>query len=96
MPQAYVELNREDARALGIDNGEVVRLTTRRGELDLPCWIDGRGAPPKGSVFVPFFDERLKINFLTLDAHDPYSKQPDYKKCAVRVSKLPATVGSAR
>jgi cytochrome c-type protein NapB len=36
-----------------------------------------------GSLFVPFFDERLLINELTLDAHDPISKQPDYKKCAV-------------
>jgi len=91
MPQGYVELNRDDAAELSVDNGEVVRLTTRRGTLDLPVWIDGRGAPPRGSVFVPFFDERLLINFLTLDAHDPFSKQPDYKKCAVKVSKLSKT-----
>lgn len=87
MPQAYVELNREDARALGIANGEVVVLETRRGKIELPAWIDGRGAPPKGSVFVPFFDERLLINELTLHLFDPISKQPDYKKCAVRVRK---------
>lgn len=99
MPQAYVELSRADATRLGIDNGEVVRLVTRRGSLELPVWIDGRGAPPQGSVFVPFFDERLLINFLTLDAHDPFSKQPDFKKCAVRVEKLPrgeAGVGDER
>ena len=87
MPQAYVELHREDARALGISEGEVVVLETRRGKLELPVWLDGRGKPPRGSVFVPFFDERLLINQLTLDAHDPISKQPDYKKCAARVSK---------
>jgi nitrate reductase (cytochrome) len=92
MPQAYVEVNAADARAKGISNGEVVRLQTRRGTLDLPAWIDGRGAPPVGSIFVPFFDERLLINNLTLDAHDPFSKQPDYKKCAVRISKVPAEV----
>lgn len=85
VPQAYVELNREDARRLGIQNGEIVRLETRRGALDLPAWIDGRGQPPPGSLFVPFFDERLLVNQLTLDAHDPFSKQPDYKKCAARV-----------
>ena len=90
MPQAYVEVNREDAAALGISNGEVVRLTTRRGRLDLPTWIDGRGSPPRGSVFVPFFDERLLINFLTLDAHDPFSKQPDFKKCAVKLARVPS------
>jgi nitrate reductase NapA len=38
-------------------------------------------------VFVPFFDEAYLINLLTLDAHCPISKQPDYKKCAVRLEK---------
>jgi nitrate reductase NapA len=92
MPQAYVEVHRDDAARLNIANGELVRLTTRRGVLDLPAWIDGRGAPPPGSVFVPFFDERLLINMLTLDAHDPFSKQPDFKKCAVRLGKVPAAL----
>ncbi|MGE0710425.1 MAG: molybdopterin-dependent oxidoreductase [Planctomycetota bacterium] len=86
MPGAYAELNREDARRLGVSNGDVVVLETRRGRIELPAWVDGRAAPPPGSVFVPFFDERAPINRLTLEAHDPYSKQPDYKKCAVRVA----------
>jgi nitrate reductase NapA len=90
MPQAYVEMHREDAHKLGISNGEVVTVETRRGSLDLPVWIDGRGAPPPGSLFVPFFDERLLVNQLTLEAHDPFSKQPDYKKCAARVKKRAA------
>jgi nitrate reductase NapA len=85
MPQAYVEMHRDDARRLGIQNGEVVVVESRRGRIELPAWIDGRGQPPPGSVFVPFFDETLLINKVTLDAHDPLSKQPDYKKCAVRV-----------
>lgn len=87
MPNAYVELNREDAQALGVRNGDTVLLETRRGKLKLPAWIDGRGDPPRGSVFVPFFDERLLINQLTLEAHCPFSKEPDYKKCAVKVSR---------
>ncbi len=91
MPQAYVELNANDARRMGIRNGEIVRLESRRGALDLPAWIDGRGRPPEGSVFVPFFDERLMINDLTLDEHCPISKQPDYKKCGVRVVRIPQT-----
>lgn len=85
MPGAYVEMNREDARRLGIGDGEVVRLETRRGKLEVPVWFGGRGEPPPGSLFVPFFDERLLVNHLTLEAYDPYSKQPDYKKCAARV-----------
>lgn len=95
MPQAYVEVNRADAQRLGIGSGEIVTLETRRGRLDLPVWIDGRGSPPPGSLFVPFFDERLMINELTLDAHDPFSKQPDYKKCAARLRKR-ATSGGPR
>jgi len=88
MPNAYVEIHRADANALGVGNGEVVRLETRRGRIELPVWIDGRAATERGSIFVPFFDESLLINDLTLDAHDQFSKQPDYKKCAVRVVKL--------
>ncbi len=90
MPQAYLEMNREDARRLGVSDGETVRVETRRGAVDLPVWIDGRGQPPPGSLFVPFFDERLVINQVTLEAHDPFSKQPDYKKCAARVRRLKA------
>jgi nitrate reductase NapA len=98
MPSAYVEINAEDAKRLAIRNGDQVRLETRRGSLELPAWIDGRGISPVGAVYVPFFDERLLINQLTLDAHDPFSKQPDYKKCAVRVTKVgvkPASYGKS-
>ena len=49
--------------------------------------IDRRGRPPEGQVFVPFFDESKLINELTLDAFCPISGEPDYKKCAVRISK---------
>lgn len=87
MPRAYVEMNAEDAAELEIANGDLVTVASRRGSIQLPAWIDGRGSPPRGTVFVPFFDETRLINRVTLDAHDPFSKQPDYKKCAVRVLK---------
>ena len=89
MPNAYVEMHRDDARKLAVGDGEIVGVETRRGTIELPVWIGGRGEPPAGSIFVPFFDEAKLINELTLDAHDPFSKQPDYKKCAARVKKLP-------
>ena len=85
MPRAYVEMHREDARRLGLEDGELAVVETRRGQLELPVWIDGRGSPPEGTLFVPFFDESLPINELTLDAFDRFSKQPDYKKCAARI-----------
>ena len=61
---------------------------SRRGALELEARVDGRGKPPRGSVFVPFFDESKLVNELTLDAMDNISYEPDYKKCAVRVEKL--------
>ena len=88
MPNAYVEMHRADATDLGISDGETVVVESRRGEVELPVWIDGRGRPPRGSVFVPFFDEEMLINDVTLEAFDPFSKQPDYKKCAARVRRL--------
>jgi nitrate reductase NapA len=90
MPQAYVEIHREDAARLGIQNGETVILETRRGIVELPAWIDGRGSPPPGSLFVPFFDESILVNKVTLETFDPLSKQPDYKKCAARIRKKAA------
>jgi nitrate reductase NapA len=87
MPSCYVEVSREDASELGIKTGDFVRLDSRRGSLTLPAWVDGRGKTSSGYLFVPFFDEKLLCNLLTLDAHCPFSKQPDYKKCAVRLVK---------
>jgi nitrate reductase NapA len=88
VPEAYVEMNRSDATELGVKAGDRVRVASRRGELDLVVHIDGRGKPPRGTVFVPFFDEHYLVNRITLDAMDNISKQPDYKKCAVRVEKV--------
>ncbi len=88
MPTAYAELNHEDARALGVRTGDRVVLETRRGRVEFPAWVGGRGEPARGSVFVPFFDARRLVNRLTLNAVDPVSKQPDYKKCAVRVEAV--------
>ena len=85
MPTAYAELNPRDARALGVRSGDTVEVATRRGALRLPVWVGGRGEPPPGTVFVPFFDEGHLVNRLTIAAHDPISKQPDYKKCAASV-----------
>ncbi len=88
MPRAYVELNPIDAARLGVATGDRVRLTSRRGEIVLPAWINGRSIPQRGLVFVPFFDETKLINRVTLQAYCPLSKEPDYKKCAVRIEKV--------
>jgi nitrate reductase NapA len=87
VPEAYVEINVDDATALGITNGSKVKITSRRGSVVMDAMINGRGNPPKGMVFVPFFDENFLINEVTLDAFCPISKQPDYKKCAVKLER---------
>jgi nitrate reductase NapA len=86
-PSAYVELNPADASRLGISQGDKVKVTSRRGTMTLTALLDGRGTPQKGLVFVPFFDETKLINRVTLDAYCPMSKEPDYKKCAVKVER---------
>ena len=87
-PDAYVEINRADAQQLGFKSGDRVRVISRRGSMELPVLVDGRGQPPRGSVFIPFFDETKLVNELTLDAMDNISKQPDFKKCAVRIERV--------
>jgi len=88
VPEAYVEINEEDAQRLKIKDGKKVKLVSKRGEITLKAVINGRARPHKGVLFVPFFDEDLLINKVTLDAHCPISKQPDYKKCAVKIEKV--------
>lgn len=92
-PRSYVEVNANDARELGIRNGESVRLVSRRGSLVIEARIDHRAQPPRGLLFVPTFDESLPINMLTLDAHCPISGQPDYGKCAVRIERAGGRAG---
>ena len=88
MPHAYVELHPDDAASYGIQNGEKIKVISRRGTTVLPASINERGLPTKGQVFVPFFDENMMINDVTLDAFCPISKEPDYKKCAVKIEKV--------
>ena len=86
-PFAPVWINPDDAKSLGIHAGDPVRVKSRRGEVVTKAELGGRNTVPKGVLFVPFFDEGVLINLVTLDAYDPISKQPDFKKCAVRVEK---------
>jgi nitrate reductase NapA len=87
-PEAYVEIHPDDARRIGIVNGQQVKLVSRRGELVVKSWVTPR--PRRGVVFVPFFDENKLINMLTIDTPESLSKakEPEYKICAVRVEPL--------
>lgn len=79
--QLHVEIAPEDAARLGIAPDQWVIVESRRGKVQARAFV----APtvPKGSVFLPMHDEAT--NRLTLSSFDPYSRQPSYKACAVRV-----------
>jgi nitrate reductase NapA len=87
VPDAWVFMNPKDAEARGLKRGDVVKVVSRRGEIQTRVETRGRNKPPVGLVFVPWFDESRLINKVTLDATCPISKQTDFKKCAVKVVK---------
>jgi nitrate reductase (cytochrome) len=87
VPEAFCELNPEDAKELGVIRGDKIKIISRRGEVTIKVETKGTGTPPKGLIYVPFFAEETLINLVTLDAYCPISKQPDFKKCAVKIVK---------
>jgi len=87
VPDAVVYMHPEDADARGLRRGSAAKIATRRGEIQARVETRGRNKPPKGLVFMPFFDESKLVNKLTLDATCPISKETDFKKCAVKVTK---------
>ena len=88
VPRALIQIHPEDANGKGIQAGDRVRVISRRGQVEGIAAIEGRVKPPRGLVYVPFFDQDLLINLVTLDSFCPISKEPDYKKCAVRIEKV--------
>jgi nitrate reductase NapA len=84
-PDAVVFMNPDDAKARGLQRGMEAKVMSRRGEIVLRVETRGRNKPPRGLVFIPFFDAGRLVNKLTLDATCPISKETDYKKCAVKV-----------
>jgi nitrate reductase NapA len=87
VPYAKCYMHPADAEARGLKRHDEVILESRRGKVKIRVETQGRDRPPRGLVFVPWFDENVLINKLTLDATCPISKQTDYKKCACRVRK---------
>ncbi|SPA30474.1 nitrate reductase, large subunit, in complex with NapB [Cupriavidus taiwanensis] len=87
-PNAVVFMHPEDARAMGLRRGMEVEVVSRRGSMRSRLETRGRDAPPRGLVFVPWFDASQLINKVTLDATCPISLQTDFKKCAVKIVKV--------
>jgi nitrate reductase NapA len=86
-PDAVIFMHPDDAAERGLRRGLAAKVVSRRGEMTARVETRGRNRPPRGLVFVPWFDESRLINKVTLDATDPLSKETDYKKCAIKVVK---------
>lgn len=84
-PDAVCFMHPQDAEELGLRRGDEIKVTSRRGSMNTRVETRGRNRPPRGLVFVPWFDASQLINKVTLDATDPISKQTDFKKCAVKI-----------
>jgi sulfite reductase (NADPH) flavoprotein alpha-component len=90
-PGPFVEIHPDDAARLDIRDDDPVEIASRRGRAVLPAVVTDRVRP--GNCFAPFhwndaFGEYLSINAVTNDAVDPISRQPEYKACAVTLTKI--------
>ncbi len=86
-PSAVLYMHPKDAEKRGLKRNDTAWIESRRGKIRMVVDTKGRNQMPRGSVFAAFFDESLLVNKLVLDAVDPISRETDFKKCAVRVTK---------
>jgi len=88
-PHELAEINPHDARELGLSEGDMVRVTSRRGSITSRVTVTGR--VPIGTVFMTFHYKESPVNELTNSAADPVTKTAEFKVCAVRIEKEPQT-----
>jgi predicted molibdopterin-dependent oxidoreductase YjgC len=86
VPHGDVEVHPEDALEMGLCDGSVVKVITRRGEVVTTAQVTPRVAP--GSLFMAFHFAEAAANRLTNDALDPVAKIPEYKMCAARIEAI--------
>ena len=85
-PEATASVNANTLQAHGLQPGDWLQLTTRRGSVQLRARLDP--GTPDGAVFVPFAYAEAAANLLTHAALDPFGKIPEFKYCAVRLSAV--------
>jgi formate dehydrogenase major subunit len=90
-PEPVASLHPEDLAKLKIKPGEVLTVESRRGKISLYARADA--GTPRGAVFIPFAFYEAAANILTNPALDPFGKIPEFKYCAVRVTKGGAKPG---
>jgi formate dehydrogenase major subunit len=92
-PQAEVYVHPKDAADRGLADGELVRVRSRRGQIELKLKLSHREA--LGNCFIPFHFREAAANVLTIDEIDPYGKIPEFKFCAVEIESLAALAPNA-
>lgn len=85
MPELITDLHPGDAEELQVQDGDIVRVSSRRGSILSRVRFSDR--VKRGIIFMPFHFEEAAANLLTNPAMDPISKTPEYKVCAVRIEK---------
>ena len=88
LPEALLNMNPDDCKKLGIQDGDMVKVKSTYGEFDIKVSTAGRTEPPAGVTFAPFFAEETLVNLAVQDVYCPLSKEPDYKKTCVSITKL--------
>ncbi len=79
----FIELHRRDAKRLGVENGDTVRVVSRRGAVRAEAMVSPRVR--RGCVWMPMHFAESRANLLTNDAGDAVTGTAEYKVCAVRV-----------
>ncbi|MEW5767683.1 MAG: formate dehydrogenase subunit alpha [bacterium] len=85
VPEGYIEINPADAANLSIEDGQFVKVSSRRGQIDVKAMVTD--IPPQGAVFMPFHFAEAAANVLTNPVLDPVAKIPELKVCAVKIEK---------
>jgi formate dehydrogenase major subunit len=84
-PEPTVSMHPLDLEDMGVKPGDVVTVESRRGRISL--FVRRDEGTPRGAVFIPFAYYEAAANLLTNPALDPFGKIPEFKYCAVRVTK---------
>ena len=84
-PEPTVSMNPHDMKAMGLEGGDLATVESRRGKISL--WVREDTGTPCGTVFIPFAYYEAAANLLTNPKLDPFGKIPEFKYCAVKVSR---------
>lgn len=85
-PECFVEISRDDAEKYDVTDGNLINIASRRGTINARINVSDKAVD--GTVFIPFHFAAAAANRLTNAALDPVSGIPEYKVCAVRLSRI--------